>query len=135
MKENHASLLVIYCNSLINLFIVYSVREIDLHWTYQGGVFSLNSEEISVNLLAVISVHWNEKAAHYSSVTIFYFTTIAEGICHLLKRSWSPGRPVGSQKLGSRTSYFHLQLSEIAKQFHQQYVIVMKLTVSFLVDF
>ena len=49
-------------NSLIHLLIVYSgAKLIFLRWTCRCGVFSLNSWEISVNLLAVISVHWNEK--------------------------------------------------------------------------
>ena len=74
-----------------------------------------------MNLLAVISVQWNEKFS--SSLVLsqdFYSTTIAEGTCYLLKRSCSPGRPMGSQKLGSWTWYFRMQLSEKAEQFHQQ---------------
>ena len=48
-------------NSPIDLFIVYSdAKLIFLRWTCRGEVFSFNSKEISVNLLAVISVHWNE---------------------------------------------------------------------------
>ena len=43
------------------LLIVYSTKLIFVRWTCRGRVFSLNSKEITVNLLAVISVHWNEK--------------------------------------------------------------------------
>ena len=51
-------------NSSIHLLIVYSGVKfifVRLTSTCQGRVFSLNSKEIAVNLLAVISVHWNEK--------------------------------------------------------------------------
>ena len=61
MKENHASLYWSF-DSPIHLFIVCSgAKLIFIRWTCRGRVFSLNSKEVTVNLLAVISVHWNEK--------------------------------------------------------------------------
>ena len=48
----------------IHLLIVYSGAKlifVRLTSTCRGRVFSLNSKEITVNLLAVISVYWNEK--------------------------------------------------------------------------
>ena len=46
-----------------------------------------------MNLLAVISVHWNESlAAHLSSVKIFYSTTIVEGKYYLLIQSRKANR-------------------------------------------
>ena len=61
MKENHASLLVIEQSHLS--FDCLQWHEIDLRLTStcRGRVFSLNSKEITVNLLTVISVYWNEK--------------------------------------------------------------------------
>ena len=56
-------------------------------------------------------------AAHYSSVRIFYSTTIAEGICYLLKQSRYANR---QSKVGVVAYYLHLQLSEKSKQFDQQ---------------
>ena len=48
--------------SIGNLSFVYSgVKLIFVRWTRRGRVFSLNSKEITVNLLSVISIHWNEK--------------------------------------------------------------------------
>ena len=47
----------------IHLSIVYSSAKlifVRLTSNCRGRVFSLNSKEITVNLLAVISVHWNE---------------------------------------------------------------------------
>ena len=49
-------------NSPIHLLAVYSgAKLIFLRWICRGGVFSLDSNETSVDLFAVISVHWNEK--------------------------------------------------------------------------
>ena len=48
----------------IHLLIVYSGTKlifVRLTLNCPGRVFSLNSKEITVNLLAIISVHWNEK--------------------------------------------------------------------------
>ena len=60
--ERKSRFSISYFNSPFHLLIVYSgTKLIFLRWTCRGGVFSLNSKEISVNLLAVISVHWNEK--------------------------------------------------------------------------
>ena len=64
MKENHASLLIIEQSH--SSFDCLQWREIILIFvrltsTCRGGVFRLNSKEITVNLLAVISVHGNEK--------------------------------------------------------------------------
>ena len=58
MKENHASPIEI---GPIHLLIVYSGAKLIFVRLTSTYVFSLNSEEIIVNLLAVISVHWNEK--------------------------------------------------------------------------
>ena len=56
-----------------------------------------------MNLLAVISVIGMKK---FSSSLFFsqdfYSTTIAEGICYLLKRSCSPGKLIVSQKSWGR---------------------------------
>ena len=62
MKENHASPLVIEQSH--SSFDCLQWREIDLRsfdLDLSNRVFSLNSKEITVNLLAVISVHWNRK--------------------------------------------------------------------------
>ena len=42
-------------------FAVKGAKLISVRLTCRGGVFSLNSEKTTVSILAVISVHWNEK--------------------------------------------------------------------------
>ena len=60
--ERKSRFSIAHFNSPIHLLIVYSgAKLIFLRWTCRGGVLSLNSKQISLNLLAVISVHWNEK--------------------------------------------------------------------------
>ena len=62
MEENHASLLVIeQSHSSFDCLQWRELTFVRLTSTCRGRVFSLNSKEITVNLLAVISVHWNEK--------------------------------------------------------------------------